>query len=83
MNLSDDLGVVKEIIDEKTISIIVIGGKKELKISAEKEEVKELKKIMEEEVVLVSFNRNIKHSVYLNLHLCDTYIEIIYVWINM
>ena len=58
MNLSDDLGVVKEIIDEKTISIIVIGGKKELKISAEKEEVKELKKIMEEEVVLVSFNRN-------------------------
>lgn len=58
MNLSDDLGVVKEIIDEKTISIIVIGGKKELKISAEKEEVKELQKIIAEEVVIVSFNKN-------------------------
>ena len=57
MNLNDDIGIVKEIVDDKTLSIIVIGGKKEIKISAEKDEVKELEELILKEVIIISFDR--------------------------
>lgn len=58
MDLNDDLGVVKEILDEKTLGVIVIGGEQEIEINAEKEEIEELKELLSKEVIIVSFDRN-------------------------